>query len=161
MVLQEAVMKNKVPKGYKKVRQYIIPEDWDLIKLGQVAIKIGSGKTPKGGEAVYKKKGIPFIRSQNVLENKLDLTNLTYISEEIHNEMKSTKVIPNDVLLNITGASIGRCCIVPEDFGEGNLNQHVCIIRTNESLHRKYLVYILSSDIGQNQINILQAGGNR
>ncbi|USK75902.1 restriction endonuclease subunit S [Peribacillus frigoritolerans] len=152
---------NKVSSGYKKVKKYIIPSDWDLIKLSEVAIKIGSGKTPKGGEKIYRNSGIPFIRSQNVLDNRLDLHNITYISEEVHNEMKSTKVIPNDVLLNITGGSIGRCCVVPSTFKEGNINQHVCIVRTKEVLSREFLVNILLSEIGQNQIMLNQAGGSR
>lgn len=147
--------------GYKKVRNYLIPNEWDLIKLGDISTKVGSGKTPRGGEAVYQKSGIPFIRSQNVLNNRLELNGISYISESIHDEMKSTKVIPNDVLLNITGASIGRCCIVPDSFKEGNLNQHVCIIRTKDTLDRNYLVNILLSPIGQNQIMNNQAGGNR
>ncbi|MEB6551157.1 restriction endonuclease subunit S [Heyndrickxia sporothermodurans] len=147
--------------GYKKVRKYLIPNDWDLIKLGDMSTKVGSGKTPRGGEAVYQNSGIPFIRSQNVLNNRLELNGISYISDSIHNEMKSTKVIPNDVLLNITGASIGRCCIVPDSFNEGNLNQHVCIIRTKDTLDRNYLVNILLSPIGQNQIMNNQAGGNR
>lgn len=147
--------------GYKKVRKYLIPNEWDLIKLGDMSTKVGSGKTPRGGEAVYQNSGIPFIRSQNVLNNRLELNGISYISDSIHNEMKSTKVIPNDVLLNITGASIGRCCIVPDSFKEGNLNQHVCIIRTKDTLDRNYLVNILLSPIGQNQIMNNQAGGNR
>jgi type I restriction enzyme S subunit len=147
--------------GYKKVRKYLIPNEWDLIKLGDMSTKVGSGKTPRGGEAVYQNSGIPFIRSQNVLNSRLELNGISYISESIHNDMKSTKVIPNDVLLNITGASIGRCCIVPDSFKEGNLNQHVCIIRTKDTLDRNYLVNILLSPIGQNQIMNNQAGGNR
>ena len=65
------------------------------------------------------------------------------------------------MLLNITGASIGRACIVPENFPESNVNQHVCIIRPNKDLLYKYLFYYLQSDKGQNQIFKFQIGGNR
>lgn len=160
--MPEAYQDNEViMEGYKKIKKYVIPNDWDLIKLGDLTTKVGSGKTPKGGEAVYQSSGIPFIRSQNVLDNKLELSNVSFISESVHDEMKSTKVKANDVLLNITGASIGRCCVVPEDFIEGNINQHVCIIRPKANLNEIYLSYVLQSTIGQRQIFMNQAGGNR
>ncbi|MCB0451032.1 MAG: hypothetical protein KDC97_13025 [Confluentibacter sp.] len=82
-----------------------------------------------GGEAVYTNKGVLFIRSQNVNDNRLDIENAVFISEEINNEMKNSIVYPNDILLNITGASLGRSCVVPTGFNIGNVNQHVCIIR--------------------------------
>tara|TARA_R110002051_G_scaffold95821_2_gene165872 strand:+ start:29742 stop:30824 length:1083 start_codon:yes stop_codon:yes gene_type:complete len=70
-------------------------------------------------------------------------------------------VAENDVLLNITGASIGRCTYVPPGFGEANINQHVCILRPNDKIESRYLSYWLSSSFGQDAINIYQAGGNR
>ena len=155
------IERGEVPEGYKKDKKHIIPNAWSRNKLGIFEDKIGSGKTPYGGERTYINEGIPFIRSQNVLNNKLDINNVVYISKETHDEMKATKIMPNDILLNITGASIGRCCLVPNTFKNGNLNQHVCIIRTKEVIDREFLVQVLISDIGQNQIHFNQAGGNR
>ncbi|MBI4650817.1 restriction endonuclease subunit S [Candidatus Desantisbacteria bacterium] len=130
-------------------------------QLGSLVIKIGSGITPRGGSKVYTKTGIPFIRSQNVYPNGLRLDDIAFITYSQHDEMEPTKLLPYDVLLNITGASIGRACVVPKNFKEGNVNQHVCIIRCKTELNPYFLCYFLNSFKGQNQINSFQAGGNR
>ncbi|SFO14958.1 restriction endonuclease subunit S [Proteiniclasticum ruminis] len=131
-------------------------------KLGDYSIKVGSGKTPKGGSSVYQNDGVILIRSQNVLDGQLELNEVAFISHEINKTMSNSEVNPNDVLLNITGASIGRCAIVPNDFPPANVNQHVCIIRADENkLDPKYLMQQILSPRIQNQINSLQAGGNR
>ncbi|EJL6506609.1 restriction endonuclease subunit S [Vibrio cholerae] len=136
--------------------------DFKKIKLGKLASKVGSGSTPKGGSSTYVSIGIPLIRSQNVKDGYLDETDFVKIDLNTHSKMKSSHVYPNDVLLNITGASIGRSCVVPKHFIEGNVNQHVCIIRPkNKELVSTYLNYYLSSKYGQKQINISQAGGGR
>lgn len=75
-------------------------------------------------------KGIPFFRSQNVYNDKLVYDDIKYISEEVHQKMKGTEVLANDLLLNITGGSLGRCTVVPADFNCGNVSQHVCIMRS-------------------------------
>ncbi len=84
-----------------------------------------------------------------------------FISEEIHSSMSGTEVKANDILLNITGASIGRTCIVPPDFKDGNVNQHVCIIRPNSKYSPKFIQSFLSSTRGQNLIQSTQVGGGR
>lgn len=135
---------------------------WETVKLGSLVIKVGSGITPKGGSKVYGKSGIPLVRSQNVHWGKLVLDDVAYITEEQHQKMRSTWLQPLDVLLNITGASIGRSCVVPSDFLEGNVNQHVCIIRVdNLKLVSQFLDGYLQSALGQAQIDSFQAGGNR
>lgn len=137
-----------------------IPENWDISKIKYSAIKIGSGKTPKGGAEIYEDEGVTFIRSQNVYDDGLHLDDVKYINQTIDNEMKNTRLQYGDVLLNITGASIGRCCIY--DINEnGNVNQHVCIIRTNEKMVNNFVRYILNSEIGTAQTIINQMGGNR
>ena len=137
-----------------------IPEHWEVKKLKYVVSKIGSGITPKGGANVYKLSGIPLLRSQNIHFNGLKLDDVAYISKEIHDSMSNSKVKPGDVLLNITGASIGRCYFVENDLGEANVNQHVCIIRP-QNIDTKFLYYILRSNIGQKQIVLEQTGSGR
>jgi len=137
-----------------------IPENWKISKLGFYTTKIGSGSTPRGGSEVYVDSGIPFVRSQNVHFNGLRLDDVSYIDSETHNSMRGTIVKRNDVLLNITGGSIGRCCIVHLE-NEMNINQHVSIIRTTKDLTPFFLNYILSSDIGQSQVMFNISGGNR
>lgn len=146
----------------KLVPELRFPEftgNWNEYKLADVTTKIGSGKTPRGGDEVYELTGIPFIRSQNVIDNLLILDS-THIPVEVHEEMSGSKVIPNDILLNITGGSIGRSCVVPDWFNEGNVNQHVCIIRL-KSFNSRFLQPFLSSWKGQKLVYQTQTGSGR
>lgn len=104
-----------------------IPEGWAWCRLGEICSKIGSGSTPKGSN--YSKSGYPFFRSQNIYNDGLVYDDITFISDEVQKQMNGTVVLANDILLNITGGSLGRCALVPKDFKEGNVSQHVCIIR--------------------------------
>lgn len=136
--------------------------EWALQELGPKTIKVGSGITPTGGHKHYKKTGRPFIRSQNVGWSELLLVDVAYIDEETHGSFDATELRVNDVLLNITGASIGRSAIADSRIAGGNVNQHVCIIRVKPGellpvLLNQYLV----SENGQKQIDSFQAGGNR
>ena len=148
---------NKVPN----LRFKEFSGDWGSKKIGEITIKVGSGKTPKGGNSVYTDEGIIFLRSQNVLNGKLSLDDVAYITEDINSTMKSTEVYPNDILLNITGASIGRSCCVPESFERANVNQHVCIIRLNKNYNSNFVMNQIISSRVQKQINSFQARGNR
>jgi len=139
-----------------------IPEHWELKKLKLLVSKIGSGVTPSGGSSVYQTSGIPLLRSQNIHFDGLKLDDVAYISEEIDEGMSNSRIQENDVLLNITGASIGRCFYVPVGFGRGNVNQHVCILRPIiEKIHVQFLYYQMRSIVGQIQINLQQTGANR
>lgn len=137
-----------------------IPESWKCTKLGFYTKKIGSGSTPRGGSEVYVDSGVPFVRSQNVHFDGLRLDGVSFIDFETHKSMKGSTVVRGDVLLNITGGSIGRCCVVEEE-NEMNVNQHVSIIRTTVELLNYYLNYLLGSDIGQSQVLFNLTGGNR
>ena len=135
--------------------------DWEKKKLGDISEKINSGKTPLGGESVYTEQGILFIRSQNVFDNKLSYENSTFIPEEINNTMKNSIVKPKDILLNITGASLGRSCVLPENFTTGNVNQHVCIVRIDKNNEPLFIQPIFASEKGQNLFISLQTGSGR
>lgn len=149
-------------KGKKQTEVGLIPEDWDVGVLGDLAIKVGSGITPTGGEKVYKNEGRPFIRSQNVGWGTLLLDDIAFINEETHASFSATEIQLHDVLLNITGASIGRSAVADTRIERGNVNQHVCIIRTDKNkLIPHYINLFLLSKMGQKQIDSFQAGGNR
>ena len=104
-----------------------IPKDWAWCRLGEICTKIGSGSTPNGSN--YSNEGTPFFRSQNIHNIGLIYDDIKFINDEVHKQMNGTTVYANDILLNITGGSMGRCALVPNDFEEGNVSQHVCIIR--------------------------------
>ena len=135
--------------------------EWKMCTIGELTTKVGSGVTPRGGEAVYKTEGHPFVRSQNVGLGNLLLDDIAFINEETHLRQKNTELQFNDVLLNITGASIGRSALVDKQIVGGNVNQHVCIIRTKENLVPSFICSFLLSNYGQRQIDSFQAGGNR
>ena len=139
---------------------YALPACWAWSTIGEFASFIGSGITPFGGRNVYVSKGVPFVRSQNVYPDGLHLDDVVFVTPRMHAEMKRTHVKAGDVLLNITGASIGRSTYVPDDFGEANVNQHVCIIRADTCIPA-YLSCFLNSPLGQEQIFAIEAGVTR
>lgn len=147
--------------GKPKIRFEGYSEDWEQRKLGDITTKIGSGKTPKGGAAAYKDDGIALIRSQNVNGDRVDLSDVVFIDEQTDEDMKNSRVLKGDVLLNITGASIGRSAVFTREL-RANVNQHVCIIRTKGSdASPEFIQLNIISSNGQNQIDSFQAGGGR
>ena len=139
-----------------------VPEGWEVKRLRYLGSKFGSGVTPRGGATVYQASGVPFLRSQNVHFDGIRLDGVAYIAQETHDSLPGTHLRPNDVLLNITGASIGRVCAVPLNFQEGNVNQHVCIIRPKTALiNPAYLASYLSTDFIQREIRSEQNGASR
>lgn len=138
-----------------------IPAHWGIWPLKHVVIKIGSGVTPRGGAESYQSEGIPLFRSQNIHFDGLRMDDIVFVDEETHESMENSKVRNGDVLLNITGASIGRCFYVENLQGEANVNQHVCIIRPSSLISTKYLYFILRSSVGQTQIDLSQSGSGR
>lgn len=121
--------KNKITPIDAYEVPFYLPGGWRWSRIGELCVKTGSGSTPRGGKEIYKESGVPFLRSQNIHNNGLRLDDVAYIAPEIHGRMAGTKVLANDLLLNITGGSIGRCCQVPDDFKEANVSQHVAIVR--------------------------------
>lgn len=159
--MSKEVKKGKRKNGYKHTKIGQLPVEWNVRNLGDISSKIGSGITPTGGESVYQRVGRPFIRSQNVGWGRLLLNEIAYIDEKTHKSFSSTEIKENDILLNITGASIGRCAIADKRIAKGNVNQHVCIIRVNSEVVPPFLAYFILSKKGQNLIDSFQAGGNR
>lgn len=161
-MMQELLTKGIGHTEFKDSPVGRIPKTWKFVKFDAVVTKVGSGITPSGGSAVYTSSGIPFIRSQNIYKEGIRWDDICFISEVQHRKMANSQLKPKDVLLNITGASIGRCYYLPDDFDQGNVNQHVCIIRCEHKLLQNiYLTHYINSDFGQKQIMNLQAGGNR
>jgi type I restriction enzyme, S subunit len=130
--------------------------------LEPLTTKIGSGSTPRGGKSIYLSSGIPLIRSLNVRWNEFTIKELAYIDDEIHQHMRNTIVQPGDVFLNITGASIGRSCCVPDEICPANVNQHVMIIRPiKDQMRSRFLMYWLTSPNTQDFILKTQSGATR
>ena len=130
------------------------------MRLGSLCAKIGSGSTPAGGRAVYTTTGPILIRSQNVYDDGLRLADVAHFSYETYSK-RGSHVEARDILLNITGASIGRCAIVPDPFVEADINQHVLILRLLDYSPQAYLHLAITSPVVQDAIMEQQVGATK
>ncbi|MGK0466394.1 MAG: type I restriction enzyme S subunit [Clostridium sp.] len=162
-LLKEGKIKKQrpLPKIEEGEVPFEIPDSWKCIRLGTICKKIGAGSTPTGGKSVYKDNGVKFIRSQNVYNDGLRISNVAFIDDSINTKMKGSQVESKDVLLNITGASIGRCCVVPDNFGYANVNQHVTIIRLVDLAMKEFIQINMISNYIQKLIMDVQVGVSR
>lgn len=159
LIKEKKIKKSKpLPPISEEEIPFEIPENWVWCKVDDISSKIGSGSTPKGSN--YSLKGIPFFRSQNIYNNEIILEDIKYIDEAVQRKMIGTQVIANDLLLNITGGSLGRCALIPNDFKEGNVSQHVCILR-GILVNHKYYHFLIISKYFQNLIFLSTTGAGR
>ena len=142
-------------------KPFELPVGWEWVRLGALLKKVGAGSTPLGGREVYVSSGVKFLRSQNVWNEGLRLDGVAFIRPETHAKMAGTVVVANDLLFNITGASIGRCAVVPGDFDEANVSQHVTIIRTALTELNAFLHKVLVSRHVQQTVMDVQVGVSR
>ncbi|HFG4505171.1 TPA: restriction endonuclease subunit S [Acinetobacter baumannii] len=139
-----------------------IPETWVLKPTKYFLSYVGSGKTPKGGSEVYIDEGIMMIRSQNVHDDGLRLEDVVHITDEADQGQINTRVYEDDVLLNITGASLGRVSLVPKGIPLANVNQHVCILRPIQNLILpEFLHLIMQSHYAKSLIKSEENGTSR
>jgi type I restriction enzyme S subunit len=138
-------------------------EGWVTSSLKSITSKIGSGATPRGGSAAYKTEGMSLIRSMNVHDRLFKDEKLALIDDEQAEKLSNVELQANDVLLNITGASVARCCVVPEEYLPARVNQHVSIIRVNDNtIKPEFLCYLLTSKYYKDiLLGIGEAGSTR
>ena len=138
-------------------------EGWRASKLKEITSKIGSGSTPRGGRASYKSEGISLIRSMNVHDRRFKNKDLAFIDDQQADKLSNVVVENNDVLLNITGASVARCCLAPEEYLPARVNQHVSIIRADRTvISPAFLNFVLTSKYYKDQLlGIGEAGSTR
>jgi len=142
-------------------KPFRLPQGWEWVRLNSLLQKIGAGSTPLGGREVYVPSGVKFLRSQNVWDDGLHLDAVAYIKPATHAKMAGTVVVANDLLFNITGASIGRCAVVSSDFDEANVSQHVTIVRTVLPALNAFLHKVLVSRHVQQAVMDVQVGVSR
>ena len=133
---------------------------WSIDTCKNLTSKIGSGATPKGGRESYCTEGIAFVRSMNVYNNRFEYGDLAFINDEQANKLSNVMVQHKDVLLNITGASVARCCIVPDELIPARVNQHVAIVRCKEKILPEFLCSMFTEDNYQKLLwRIATSGG--
>jgi type I restriction enzyme S subunit len=143
VLMQEGKAKKEkvLPEIAETEIPFDIPPNWKWVRLGDISVKISSGNTPAGGNKsnVYVEKGYSFFREQNIYNDGIHEEGLVYITEELLKTRENSTVMPMDILLNITGGSIGRCALVPDDFRKGSINQHILIVRMIDPRLRFYV----------------------
>lgn len=140
-----------------------LPEELRVEKLKNLCIKIGSGSTPTGGKESYFNSGISLIRSTNVFDFNFSFEDLAFISDEQAEKLKNVEVKENDILFNITGVSVARCCMVPQNVLPARVNQHVMIVRPDANLNISFylLLNLCSTDSKNTLLGISQSGSTR
>ena len=143
VLMQEGKAKKEkvLPEIAETEIPFDIPPNWKWVRLGDISGKISSGNTPAGGKKsnAYVEKGYSFFREQNIYNDGIHEEGLVYITEELLKTRENSTVMPMDILLNITGGSIGRCALVPDDFTKGSINQHILIVRMIDPRLRFYV----------------------
>lgn len=140
-------------ESYLKKYFEIGNSSWNKYKLSEITTKIGSGATPLGGKKAYIDSGISLIRSMNVYDREFIYEGLAHINEEQAKQLNVVTIQEKDVLLNITGASVARCCVVPSDIIPARVNQHVSIIRPKQDIVlSRFLCYLLTSNYYKNKL---------
>ena len=151
IVVEIEVLEAKEKKAKEEVDQLKIEAsslfnfDGEMVKLQDITTKIGSGATPRGGESAYKESGITLIRSMNIYDNEFYPKGLAFIDDEQAGKLNNVTIEENDILFNITGASVCRCCIVENKYLPARVNQHVSIIRINKKALPKFVQQLLIS----------------
>lgn len=137
------------------------PMGWEVVQLKDITTKIGSGATPRGGKESYKTEGIHLIRSMNVHNGRFKLLDLAFIDEKQASQLDNVVVEKDDVLINITGASVARSCIVPDNILPARVNQHVSIIRLNKKFANSQFINNVFVNINYQQklLSLSNAGG--
>ena len=140
-------------------------DEWgNSYKLSSLCSKIGSGATPRGGSAVYLEKGkFTLIRSQNILDNAFNREGLVFIDSLAAKKLSNVTVEDRDLLLNITGDSVARCCLVDSSILPARVNQHVAIIRPDiTKVNSSYLRYVfISRAMKSLMLSLAGAGATR
>ena len=143
VLMQEGKAKKEkvLPEIAETEIPFDIPPNWKWVRLGDISVKISSGNTPAGGNKsnVYVEKGYSFFREQNIYNDGIHEEGLVYITEELLKTRENSTVMPMDILLNITGGSISRCALVPDDFTKGSISQHILIVRMIDPRLRFYV----------------------
>lgn len=134
-------------------------------RLKNFALSMGSGATPSttNPEFYSDKNGIPLLRVQNLtLNSTVELNNLKYITEDVHeNMLKRSQVTDQDLLVKITGVGRMAVAAVPPKEFSGNVNQHIVVVRTGSREKSLYLANYLNLDVIEKLASRRVTGGTR
>lgn len=155
LIKEGKIKKQKpLPEIFDEEIPFDIPDNWRWVRMEDITSKITSGSTPKGGKKsnAYVSDGFPFFREQNIYNDGIHTDGMVYISEDLLRTRLNSTVIAKDILLNITGGSIGRCALISDDFDRGSINQHILILRMVKPETRFYIHQLMCSSYVQSYI---------
>ena len=154
-------MSAAVKPGYKQTEAGLIPEDWEIKSGLDITSLISKGSSPKWQGFAYTNDGMLFVTSENVRNGYLDISQPKYLPLEFHEKLSRTKLLKNDILVNLVGASIGRSCQIRQKIGEANINQAVALLRFKDPSIASYIGYFLQEPATVQRILDMQADAAR
>lgn len=122
---------------------------WQKVKLGKIA-EVTSSKRIFANQ--YVDKGIPFYRQKEIIErnNKQDVSEPLFISQDLYEEIKKKYGVPCEGDLLITGVgTLGIPYVVGKEvfyFKDGNL---IWLKKFSQEVNSKFVYYYISSEAGQ------------
>ena len=112
----------------------------------------------------YVESGIPFFRVADVTRGKgsVKTDDLIYITEEAHQKIIRSRVVPGDVVIAKTGATMGAASLVPANIPEANIRGDLAALSLNQNdCLPQYIVIYINTNIGQRLFWRLDSGGTR
>ncbi|MFC0120072.1 restriction endonuclease subunit S [Pseudoalteromonas xiamenensis] len=153
------VAKNGVPVGYKQTEVGLIPEDWQIVTLNNLSEKIMVGIASAATHA-YRDRGVPFLRNQNILPNRLDDSDILFITPEYEQTFQNKRLKSGDLLTARTGYP-GTTCIVPEQYcGAQSFTTLITRLKLGSALPN-YVSAYMNSELGQKFFELNQIGGGQ
>ncbi len=153
-------MSGAVKAGYKQTEVGVIPDDWEVTSLGNLSQFVTSGS--RGWAQYYADHGSLFVRSQNVRDGRLDFEDCQFVAPPKGAEGDRTKLCRRDLLITITGNSVGNVALVQEDLGSAYISQHVGLVRLGEPSSAQYVCrYLAPGSPGNKQIRASQSGQSK
>ncbi len=133
---------------------YELPLGWEWTHVSDVVEKVTVGFVGSMKQH-YRERGVPFLRSQNVRENRFEPIGLTYISEEFHNTIRKSTLRPGDIVVTRSG-NVGVTCVIPDILPEANCSDLV-VVKSPIALVPAFLSYFINS-IASGQIEAKTVG---
>lgn len=149
--LKKGLMQQLLTKGighseFKKSKLGEIPKDWEVVNGNEISILITKGASPKWQGFDYQNEGMLFVTSENVRDGRLDILTPKFLPIEFNQKVKKSQLRNNDILINIVGASIGRCCLYSSNYTYANINQAICLLRVKSDVLPQFIAYYLQGD---------------
>ena len=148
-IYRHAVIKDAFRNLYEKKR------------IREITSIVTSGS--RGWAKYYSDSGTSrFVRITDLTRDKISLKNdsIQYLDLPDNVEGKRSRLCENDVLVSIT-ADLGSIALVPANMGEAYINQHIAMVRFNNSKQGKFMAFYLKSDYGQRDLLKNKRGGGK